>query len=92
MKFIDEEVIKRLNINYNLSSNLEHLLTNGFYGIHCHQNIIIVYQASNGLNVICANFDMHNDYEMCSYFKDIDTANKKLQSYKDIINRKLEGK
>jgi ankyrin repeat protein len=92
MKFIDEEVIKRLHIDYNLSSNLENLLTNGFYGIGRYQYIIIVYQASNGLDVICANFDMDNDHEMCSYFKDIDTANKKLQSYKDIIDRKLEGK
>lgn len=92
MNFIDEEVIKRLNIDYNLSSNLDILLTNGFYGIRCYQNIIIVYQASNGLDVICANCDMDNNHEMRSYFKDIDTANKKLQSYKDIIDKKLEGK
>jgi len=92
MKFIDEEVIKRLNINYNLSSDLDILLTNGFYGIRYYQNTIIVYQASNGLDVICANCDMDNNHEMRSYFKDIDTANKKLQSYKDIIDKKLEGK
>jgi hypothetical protein len=93
MKFIDEDKIKQIGISgCCLSGYLDRLLINGFYGIYCHQNIIIVYQASNGLDVICANFDMSNNHVMRSYFKDIDTANKTLQSYKDIIDRKLEGK
>lgn len=91
--FINEKTLKRVIApESNLGPYLDSLLINGFYGISCHQNMIVVYRTSNGLQVICANFDKYNDHKMRDYFKDIETTNKTLQSCKNLVESKIKEK